>query len=150
MLFLHLISVSSKSSLKLFIRGDKVEIPLSYVFGVGARQLKLPRDRKEGVIRGIELHTFSSKENNRLKHRVIYLSHPSENLNLKWQTEINGLLKGMNNKNNLVLVYLLIYMSNSKSVICNLYSYTGMLCFMLEFRSGLLEFFILFQILEVD
>lgn len=94
-IFLLTLSVSSKSSLKLFGHGDKVEIPLKYLFGVIVRQLKLPRDRKNGVIRGIELHTFTSKENGRLKHKIIYLSHPSENLNLKWQSEIIGLLKGI-------------------------------------------------------
>lgn len=90
----YLISATSKKIMKMFGKGDKVELLLKDVFAVTVRQTKLPSDRKEGSIRGFELHTFSTKEAGRLKHRIVYFTHPSENMNLKWQSEIRYLLQG--------------------------------------------------------
>lgn len=75
------------------IESDKINIMIKDLFGVNLRRSKPRTSGKTGTCQGIELHTYSEKDANKLKHQVVYLSHPSEAVCGKWLAEIDRISK---------------------------------------------------------
>ena len=75
------------------VDGDQIEMSIKDFFGANLKRGKPKSSNKLGVCLGLELHTYSEKNANRLKHRVMFLSHPSEAICSKWLDEINRILK---------------------------------------------------------
>lgn len=72
---------------------DKTQIYIKDLFGAALRRLKLKNQSKPGPCQGIELYTYSERDANKLKHKVIFLSHPSEETCNKWMQELQRILK---------------------------------------------------------
>lgn len=75
------------------IEGDRMEIWIKDLFGANLRRLKTKSSKGIGVCKGIELYTYAEREVNKLKHKTIYLSHPSEITCKKWLEIIHNRLK---------------------------------------------------------
>ena len=74
------------------IDGDKIEISIKDLFGVTIKRQKTKSSKKPGLCQGVELHTYSERDANRLKHKVILLSHPSEEVCTRWYTAVKNRL----------------------------------------------------------
>lgn len=74
------------------VDGDKIEISIKDLFGVTIKRQKPKSSKKPGLCQGLELHTYSEKDANRMKHKAIWLAHPSEEVCTRWYTAIKGRL----------------------------------------------------------
>lgn len=72
---------------------DTVDLLMKDIFAVTASKAKVNGKKTENG-QGVELHTYTEKEGNRIKYKIIFLAHPSEKLCDAWVEQINVLLKG--------------------------------------------------------
>ena len=77
------------------IEGDTIEVYIKDLFGVNMRRGKSKVPNKVGGCLGLELHTFSEKDANKLKHHVMFLSHPSEAFCNEWLDKISNIIESM-------------------------------------------------------
>ncbi|XP_067952000.1 ceramide kinase-like protein isoform X2 [Watersipora subatra] len=97
-------SANRKTSIKR-IDGDKMEVMVKDLFGASLKRGKAKSASKVGQNLGFDLHTYSKKDDNRLKHHVMSFSHPSEVTCNSWLTEIQQILKSITGRPRLARCY---------------------------------------------